>query len=60
MAETIIPASPQKSVIIGLLEVRKHRGLSGDIAIQVWIVSALECLLQAELDRIEKRERDAT
>ena len=49
-----------KSQILGLLEVRKCRGLSGDIAIRTWVVSALECLLQAELERIEKRERDRT
>ena len=47
-----------KSRILGLLEVRKHRGLTGDMAIQLWIVTALECLLQAELQRIEKREKD--
>lgn len=53
------PENP-KSKILGLLEVRKHRGLTGDVAIQFWIVTALECLLQAELQRIEKKERDAT
>lgn len=49
-----------KSQILGLLELRKHRGLVGDVAIRTWVVSALECLLQAELQRIEKREKDAS
>lgn len=51
-------AENTKSQIRGLLEIRRHRGLANG-AIQAWIVDALDCLLQAELDRIEKRERDA-
>ncbi len=47
-----------KSRILGLLEVRKHRGLSGQAAINEWIVASLECLLEAEMARIEKRELD--
>lgn len=45
-----------RSIIIGLLEVKRHRGLQGP-AIQVWATAALEVLLQAELDRIEEKER---
>lgn len=49
-----------KAKIIGLLEVRKHRGLEGRAAIDAWVINSLECLLQAELARIEKREKDAS
>lgn len=48
------------SKIFGLLETRRVRGLSGQPAINEWIVTALECLLEAELARIEKREKDAS
>lgn len=47
-----------KSKILGLLETRRTRGLVGDAAIQAWAVASLECLLEAELARIEKREVD--
>jgi len=47
-----------KSKVTGLLEIRKHRGLDGTAAIQAWVIGALECLLEAELARIEKREID--
>lgn len=49
-----------KSRIQALLNVKKFRGLEGTAAIQAWAVASLECLLEAELARIEKRERDAT
>lgn len=49
-----------KSRILGLLETRKHRGLSGQAAINEWIVASLEVLLEDELARIIKREKDAT
>lgn len=47
-----------KSKIQGLLDVRKFRGLDGAPAIQAWVIGALECLLEAEMARIEKREID--
>jgi len=56
MAET----ENAKSKILGLLETRKHRGLSGQAAINEWIVSAIEVLLEHELAKIEKKEVDAT
>lgn len=54
MAET----ENAKSKILGLLDVRKHRGLTGQAAINEWIVASMECLLEAELARIIKRETD--
>ena len=54
------PGTPNtKSQILALLALRK-RGMIGDAAISAWIVNSLEVLLQAELQRIEKRETDAT
>jgi hypothetical protein len=47
-----------KSKIVGLLEIRKHRGLEGRVATESWIMAALETLIEAELARIEKREKD--
>lgn len=49
-----------KPKIQGLLEIRKLRGLIGQPAINEWIVTSLECLLECELARIEKREKDAS
>ena len=48
-----------KSRIQGLIALRQ-RGMVGNAAITAWMVNALDVLLQAELERIEKRERDAT
>lgn len=53
MAET----QNAKSKIIGLLEVRKHRGLTGQNAINQWITDALEVLLEAELQRLAHQEQ---
>lgn len=48
-----------KSRIMGLLEIKQQRrGLEGQAAVQAWAVNAIECLLEAELARIEKREVD--
>lgn len=47
-----------KSKILGLLEIKRRRGLEGQAAVQAWAVNAIECLLEAELARIEKREVD--
>lgn len=44
--------------IVGLLEIRKHRGLDGRVATESWIMAALETLIEAELARIEKKEKD--
>lgn len=49
-----------KPKIQGLLEIRKLRGLIGQPAINEWIVTSLECLLECELARIEKKEKDAS
>ncbi len=51
MAET----EALKPKIQGLLATVKYRGLEGQAAINQWTTSALECLLQAELARIETR-----
>lgn len=49
-------AQPQiRSMIVGLLETKRRRGLEGQQAIQIWATAALEVLLQAELERIEAR-----
>jgi hypothetical protein len=45
-----------KHQILGLLEVRNRRGLSGS-AHEQWIETALDILLRAELKRIEQREK---
>lgn len=47
-----------KSKIQGLLNTRKFRGLESQQAVQAWVVGSIECLLEAELCRIEKREKD--
>lgn len=47
-----------KQKIMGLIEIRKHRGLEGRVATESWIMAALETLIEAELARIEKREID--
>jgi hypothetical protein len=47
-----------KSQIVGLLSVKRQRGLVGDNAIQNWTTAALEVLLQAELERIEATKGD--
>ncbi len=47
-----------KSKILGLIEIERHRGLNTHTAFEVWTVMAIECLLEAELARIEKKELD--
>lgn len=49
-----------KSKIQGLLDIRKLRGLEGRAAIDAWLVASIECLLECEMARIEKREKDAS
>lgn len=45
-----------KHQIIGLLNIREHRGLIGIGAREQWIMSALEILLRAELERSQKED----
>ena len=47
-----------KSRIVGLIATRRIRGLKGASAATEWSLAALEILLEAELARIEKREKD--
>lgn len=49
-----------RSQIIGLLEIRKRRGLQGISAREAWVMDAIEVLLRAELARIEKEKPDET
>jgi hypothetical protein len=42
-----------KHQILGLLEIRKHRGLAGIGAREAWIMDAIEILLRCELEREE-------
>lgn len=48
--------SQVRSVILGLLEIKRRRGLQGQQALLAWTTSAIEILLQAELERIEREE----
>lgn len=49
-----------KTKIQALLDIRRLRGLSGQAAINEWIVTGIEVLLEAELARLEKKEIDAS
>lgn len=49
-----------KDRIIGLLATKQIRGLRGSTAVTQWNLEALEVLLQAELARILKKEKDAS
>jgi hypothetical protein len=45
--------NPLKSKIQGLLTTSQIRGLSGQAAINEWLVLSMEALLQSELDRLK-------
>lgn len=49
-----------KCKIVGLLAVKQIRGLRGNSAVSQWSLEALEILLHAELQRILKKEKDAS
>ncbi len=42
--------------ILGLLEIKYHRGICGVKATEAWIMEALEVLLRAELKRQEREK----
>lgn len=49
-----------KCRIVGLLATKQIRGLKGSSAVAQWSLEALEVLLNAELGRILKKEKDAS